>query len=90
MEIYQWLLRQNGFNVSKTGYFVYCNGKKDKKTFDGKLEFDITLISYEGDDAWVEPTICDAHSCLSSDQIPSASKDCDFCAYRDTVFSVLR
>jgi ATP-dependent exoDNAse (exonuclease V) beta subunit len=28
MEIYQWLLRSNGFNVSNTGYFVYCNGKR--------------------------------------------------------------
>jgi len=26
MEIYQWLLRQNGLKVAKTGYFVYCNG----------------------------------------------------------------
>ena len=26
-EIYQWLLRKNGFAVSGTAYFVYCNGK---------------------------------------------------------------
>ena len=26
MEIYQWLIRQNGYKVSNTGYFVYCNG----------------------------------------------------------------
>src|SRR6056297_1940583 len=25
MEVYQWLLRQNGYPVSNTGYFVYCN-----------------------------------------------------------------
>jgi len=31
MEIYQWLLRQNGLKVSDTGYFVYCNGKTDRK-----------------------------------------------------------
>ena len=37
MEIYQWLFRNNNFNVSDTGYFVYCNGNKDKKAFDKKL-----------------------------------------------------
>src|SRR6266850_408787 len=25
LEVYQWLLRQNGFQVSDTGYFVYTN-----------------------------------------------------------------
>ena len=29
MEIYQWLLRQNGLDVDPTGWFVYCNGKLD-------------------------------------------------------------
>ncbi|OGD79868.1 hypothetical protein A2368_03085, partial [Candidatus Collierbacteria bacterium RIFOXYB1_FULL_49_13] len=46
MEIYQWLFRQNGFAVSSTGYFVYCNGITDKEAFDGKLEFAIKLIPY--------------------------------------------
>src|SRR3989304_8857321 len=44
MEIYQWLFRKNGFRVSPTGYFVYCNGKTDRAAFDAKLEFDIKLI----------------------------------------------
>lgn len=25
MEIYQWIVRQQGLEVSDTGYFVYCN-----------------------------------------------------------------
>jgi CRISPR/Cas system-associated exonuclease Cas4 (RecB family) len=29
MEVYQWLLRQNGFSVNDTGYFVYANGRLD-------------------------------------------------------------
>ena len=33
MEIYQWLLRRNGFSVNSTGYFIYCNGKKDRPNF---------------------------------------------------------
>jgi len=50
MEIYQWLLRQNGFKVSDTGYFVYANGRKDLDSFDNKLEFEVDLLSYEGND----------------------------------------
>lgn len=83
MEVYQWLLRQNGHKVSNTGYFVYCNGIKDKEAFDAKLEFDITLIPYKGNDNWVEKAIIDAHKCLMGDQIPPASLDCDYCAYVD-------
>jgi hypothetical protein len=30
IEIYQWLLRQNGFTVSDTGCWVYANASKDK------------------------------------------------------------
>ncbi len=81
MEIYQWLLRQNGFKVSDTGYFVYCNGQADREAFDGKLEFDVTLIPYKGDDSWVEETIIKAHKCLNSDKIPAASSGCDYCNY---------
>src|SRR3989339_1989120 len=81
MEVYQWLLRQNGYKVSNTGYFVYCNGIKDKEAFDAKLDFDVTLIAYKGNDSWVEKAIINAHKCLMADEIPSAGKDCDYCNY---------
>lgn len=81
MEVYQWLLRQNGYTVSNTGYFVYCNGQTDRKAFDGKLEFDVTLIAYKGDDSWVEKTINEAHKCLNSNKIPKADPECDYCNY---------
>lgn len=85
MEIYQWLFRKNGFKVSKTGYFVYCNGKTDKKAFDGKLEFSIKIIPYVGDDSWVEKTIEEAIDCLKSDKLPKPGSDCDYCKYRKAV-----
>lgn len=81
MEIYQWLLRQNGYDISSTGYFVYCNGKMDKQAFDARLEFDITLIPYEGHSDWVEGAITNAHACLNSKTAPSPASDCDYCAY---------
>ena len=85
MEIYQWLFRKNGYKVSSTGYFVYCNGNTDKEAFDGKLEFDIKIIPYIGDDSWVGKTILDAVACLKSDNLPDSGEDCDFCKYRNAV-----
>src|SRR3972149_1260953 len=66
MEIYQWLFKENGFKVAKVGYFVYCNGRTDAEAFDGKLEFDIKVIGYEGDTGWVEGVIKEAVGCLQA------------------------
>jgi len=88
MEVYQWLFRKNGFKVSDTGYFVYCNGKTDSEAFDGKLEFDIKLIPYVGDTDWIEPTIMKIHECLNGSEIPKASLGCDYCQYVEAVNQV--
>lgn len=85
MEIYQWLLRHNDFKVSDTGFFVYVNGRTDLAAFDGKLEFDVKLISYTGNDDWVEQTIFDAHACLLNNTIPAAGRNCDYCSYIEAV-----
>jgi hypothetical protein len=85
MEVYQWLLRRRGLTVSDTGYFVYCNGKADRVAFDGKLEFDVTLIPYTGNDSWVEKAVIGAHNCLNADIIPEAAEDCDYCAYVNAI-----
>lgn len=81
MEIYQWLFRQNGFQVNPTGYFVYCNGIGDKNLFDNKLEFIVKILPYTGNDSWVDTTIKKAFDCLSNNQPPDYSPDCDFCKY---------
>lgn len=82
METYQWLFRKNGFKVSDTGYFVYCNGDADKETFDAKLEFDIKILPYTGNGDWIEQAIIDAHFCLVGDSLPGSGEDCDYCKYR--------
>ncbi len=88
MEVYQWLFRQNGFKVSDTGYFVYCNGKTDREAFDGKLEFDIKLIPYTGKTDWIERTILDIKKCLDSPNIPSSGADCDYCKYQNATKAI--
>ncbi len=81
IEVYQWLLRQNGFTVSNTGYFVYVNGKKDRAVFDAKLEFDVVLISYTGSDTWVETALASMKVCLLG-SLPEPGELCEFCPYR--------
>jgi len=90
MEIYQWLLRHGNVKhlVSDTGYFVYCNGRTDRAAFDGKLEFDVKLIPYTGDDGWVEGMLGDIKLCLDSDDMPVQRKGCDYCQYREATASV--
>lgn len=88
VEVYQWLFRKNDFKVSDLAYFVYCNGNTDKEAFDGKLEFDISILSYLGSDKWVDQTIFDMYNCLKSEKIPASGDDCDFCRYREAAVSV--
>lgn len=81
MDIYQWLLRKNGLTVSNTGYFVYCTGRPDAAAFDARIDFDVHLIPYKGDDGWVEQRLLDLHACLQSPLVPGAAADCAYCRY---------
>jgi len=82
VEVYQWLFRRLGFAVDPVAFFVYCNGRKDAPAFDFKLEFDVKVIPYTGDDAWVEGTLHDIRACLMSPEIPASAETCDYCGYR--------
>lgn len=85
METYQWLARHTadleGYKISNRGYFVYCNGQKDREAFDAKLEFDINILPYDGDDSWIEPTLNEIRKCLDSPDVPPPSENCEYCQY---------
>lgn len=86
LEIYVWLLRQqDGCTVSNDIYWVYANGDKKKDAFNGRVEFDMTLIAEQADDSWVDEALINAHACLQSDMPPAPSPDCDFCKYSGVV-----
>jgi hypothetical protein len=85
MEIYQWIFRQLGFKVSDTGYFVFANADKSRPKFDSRLEFELTIIPYNGNSSWVENTLLDIKKCLDSNNIPLASDTCQHCAYRELI-----
>ncbi|MEO8065519.1 MAG: PD-(D/E)XK nuclease family protein [Candidatus Doudnabacteria bacterium] len=90
MEVYQWLLRMNGFKVSNTGYFVYCNGKKDRKAFDGRLDFEITVLPYKGSDKWIEKALMDIKKLLHSDKLPKYTADCEDCEYQKDILALAK
>lgn len=82
IEMYQWLLRKNGFSVSDVGYFVFVNGDATKEHFGGVLSFAPTIIPYSGDDSWVGDALTEARACLCRDSPPLAAPECEWCAYR--------
>ena len=90
VEVYQWLLRENGFEVSNTAYFVYTNGIKGDGHFNDRLNFTTKLIPYEGNDAWIEPVLLEINELLRSQVPPVATKDCKLCEYLDKAFNLFQ
>ena len=88
MEVYQWLLRRNGFPVSDTGYFLFMNAGKDRLAFDGTLHFTPLLIAHQGDDSWIDDALHAAHECLMHAYLPSAAPACAWCAYRQAAAGI--
>jgi PD-(D/E)XK nuclease superfamily len=82
MEIYQWIFRKLGFSVSNVGYFVFANATKNRDSFDGKLEFEMTILEHTGNSSWVDLTLLEIAQCLKNDRIPAPAPDCEYCAYK--------
>ncbi len=82
MEVYQWIFARLGFSVSDVGYFLFANASRNRPGFGGKLEFETSIIPYQGNSAWVDQAIMNIKKCLDSDNIPPSNPDCQHCAYR--------
>ena len=81
LEMYQWILRKKGFEVSNTAYLVYYNGLKNEPMFNQELKFELELVTLECNDDWVEEKIIEAVNVLNRDQYPAGKKDCEMCDY---------
>ena len=65
MDMYVWIARNKGLDVSDLGYFVYVNAMhKDRNGMlidddpsKAWMEFATNIIPYEADTSWVEPTL---------------------------------
>jgi hypothetical protein len=81
MDVYQFLVRRQGFTVSDRGWFVYTNGDGRAAGFGDKLCFTTALVPYDGDDAWVLDVFRRAVATIEQGEVPTASPDCEYCAY---------
>jgi len=81
LEMYQWLFRHNGFEVSDKAYLLYVNGKKNEQEFNDSLKFDHYLIEIKGDDSWVEDKTLEAVKTMRDNQLPASSSTCEDCHY---------
>jgi CRISPR/Cas system-associated exonuclease Cas4 (RecB family) len=83
ISVYQWLLTQNGFTVSLTGYLVYANGNAEADGFNDTLSFRTTLVPITGDTDWIENALARIKETLTSDSFPESGPDCEYCPYRE-------
>lgn len=90
LEVYQWLFAESGFPVSDVSYIVYANAGKNRKSFDGKLEFALTLHEHRGDRSWVEPVLLEMKTCLDRDKLPEASHTCEYCEFVNNASETLK
>ena len=86
MDLYVWVLRRMGFDVSDEGIFLYCDGDRfSEKSFLGDdkalMEFKITLLIYQVNVSWIEPTLAEIKKCLDSTHPLSHSENCEFGAF---------
>ena len=84
MEMYQWILRRKGFQVSDIGYFLYVdgqhlgyNGMIDEDPSMATMKFKTAIIEYQGDDNWVEAAIFRAKEILEMEKPPEHFWRCD-------------
>ena len=83
MDLYVWILRRKGFDVSDVGFFLYCDGDRfSDYEFLGEeiasMKFRMSLIPYDVDQSWIEDTLLGIRSCLDSAVRPQHSPKCEF------------
>lgn len=81
MDVYQYLVRRQGLEVSDRGWFVYTNGDGRAGGFGDKLGFTTALVPYDGDDAWVLEAFRHAVATVGQAEPPAAKEDCAYCGY---------
>jgi len=81
MDVYQFLVRRQGLEVSNRGWFVYVNGDGRAAEFGEKLCFNSALVPYDGDDAWVLEAFRHAVTTVAQAETPAAKEGCVYCGY---------
>ena len=83
MDLYVWIMRRLGFDVSDTGYFLYCDGDRfNDSTFlnahSATMEFKISLLPYKVIQGWIAPTLFSIRKTLEQKYCPPHSEYCEY------------
>ena len=105
MDMYVWVARQKGLNVSSTGYFVYVDAQHkhiegmliDRDPTIAWMKFNASIIPYEADTSWVEPTLVEIKNFLMNqptipDHTPKGDNfmGCDVGRYANDMMDVIK
>ena len=96
--MYQWIMRRKGFDVSDRGFFMYVDGQHreldgmidEVQTTKAYMEFSTSIIPYDGDDSWVEPTLIEIKDLLETRECPSHSNRCEHGIFLNEVQQALK
>ena len=98
MEMYQWIMKKKGFDVSSRGYFLYVDGQhigkagmisKDQPSR-AYMEFKTSIIPYDGRDDWVEDALYKIKELLLSENPPEHAEGCEYARFLGETKSALK
>ena len=90
MDFYIWIMRRLGFDVSDTGYFLYCDADRftEQKFLgdsDANMLFKMTILPYASNQSWIEETILKIKKTLLSQVSPEHNPDCEYGQFLSSV-----
>jgi CRISPR/Cas system-associated exonuclease Cas4 (RecB family) len=81
LDLYNFLLRKNGYDTEDYAYLLFYYPKELTDT--GEIIFDTELVKMAIDVKRGENIFHDAITLLSQEDPPEASKECEYCEYRE-------
>ena len=77
MDMYVWVASRKGLNVSNTSYFVYVDAQHkdiqgmltDENPHTAWMKFETSIIPYEADPSWVEPTLLEIKNFIENQTV---------------------
>ena len=90
MDMYVWVMRRKGFSISSVGYFLYCDGDRfsdyDFLNSDNAImRFKMSLIPYQVETSWIEPTLQKINKCLHQSNTPQHAENCEYGGFLDAL-----
>lgn len=103
MDMYIWVASRKGLNVSHIGYFVYVDAQHkdiqgmltDENPHRAWMQFETSIIPYEADLSWVEPTLLEIKNFIENQKVcpehaPKVGyQGCDLGRYANEMMSAL-